>query len=184
MSHDRFVSNAIVELQEANRGPIFGYQHLSIPTIDKAIEKLIPLVPGIEDYVSKAKEVCNRHSNILTLDESAALYLYSMPISFFSCLNDTLRAEKRHALKPWFAFLKLFLTALEKLPSTKETIWRGVCGDVGSIFADNDIHIWWSINSCSMALNIVQPFSGEKGTLFAIDANVWQRYFRIFGNSG
>ncbi len=69
MSHDRFVSNAILDLHEANCGPIFGYQHLSIPTIDKAIEKLIPFVPGIEDYVSKAKEVCNRHSNISTTNK-------------------------------------------------------------------------------------------------------------------
>jgi hypothetical protein len=32
------------------------------------------------------------------------------------------------------------------------------------------VHIWWGVNSCAIALNIVQPFLGEKGTLFAIDA--------------
>jgi hypothetical protein len=170
MAHDRFVNNDLLELQEANRSPIFGYQHLSIPTLDEAIEKIIPLVPDVVNYVSRAKEKCNQQSTILTQDESAAVYLYSMPIPFFSCLNDTLRAENRHALKPWFAYLKLFMAALVKLPSTKKTVWRGVAGDVGSIFVDNDMHIWWSINSCSMALNIVQPFLGEKGTLFAIDA--------------
>jgi hypothetical protein len=92
-----------------------------------------------------------------------------MPTRFFSCLNNALRAENRQALKPWFAFLKLFITALGKLPSMKKTVWRGVNYDDTLSFVDNDIHIWWSINSCSMALNIVQPYLGESGTLFAID---------------
>ena len=103
--------------------------------------------------LSTAKENYNRHSTLLTRDESAAIYLYSMPTSFFSRLNNTLRAENRHALKPWFAFLKLFITALEKLPSTKATIWRGVNYDDTLIFVDNDVHIWWSVNSCSMNPN-------------------------------
>ena len=170
MAHDRFVNSALSELQEANRSPIYGYQHLPVLTLEEAIEKIIPLVPGVVDYVSTAKKKCNRNSTLLTWDESAAIYLYSMPIPFFSCLNEALRAENRHALKPWFAFLKLFITALEKLPSTKETVWRGVSGDVGSIFDDGDVHIWWSVNSCSMDLNVVEQYLGETGTVFAIDA--------------
>ena len=46
-------------------------------------------------YVSKTKAEYNRCSPILTHDASAA-------ISFFSCFNDTLRSEKRHALKKYF----------------------------------------------------------------------------------
>ncbi|CAF1474544.1 unnamed protein product [Adineta steineri] len=93
-----------------------------------------------------------------------------MPVSFFSRLNETLRTGNRHDLKPWFAFLKLFITALEKLPSTKETIWRGVGGDVGSIFTDGDVHIWWSVNSCTMNLKVVEQYLSSTGTVFAIDA--------------
>jgi hypothetical protein len=32
----------------------------------------------------------------------------------------------RDQLKPWFSFLKLFLTALHKLPSPNKTVWHGV----------------------------------------------------------
>ncbi len=92
-----------------------------------------------------------------------------MPTSFFSRLNEALRAENRHALKLWFAFLKLFINALKKLPSTKKTVWRGIEGDVGSIFADGDVHIWWSVNSCSMDLKVVEKYLGKTGTVFAID---------------
>jgi hypothetical protein len=170
MARNRFINNAPLELEEANRSPIFGYQHLPILTLEETIEKIMPFVPGVMKYVSKAKENCNRNSTLLTWNESAAIYLYSMSIPFFFRLNTTLRAENRQALKPWFAYLKLFITALEKLPPTKGTVWRGVNYDDTLTFVDNDAHIWWSINSCSMALNIVQPFLGERGTLFAIDA--------------
>jgi hypothetical protein len=151
MTNNRFV-NTFSELEEANRSPIFGYEDLPLLTLEEAVEKIIPLIPHLMDYVATAKEKYNRHSSLLTRDESAAIYLYSMGTSFFSCLNKTLRAENRGALKPWFAFLKLFIT------------------DDTLTFVDDEIHIWWSVNSCSMALNIVQSFLGGEGTVFAIDA--------------
>jgi hypothetical protein len=39
MSHDRFVNSALSELQEANRNPIYGYQHLPVLTLEEATEK-------------------------------------------------------------------------------------------------------------------------------------------------
>lgn len=169
MAHNRFV-NTIIEFQEVNHSPIDDYQPLPIPTLEEATESIIPLFPDIVEHVTKAKKNCNRISTLLTMDESAAIYLYSMPISFFSRLNEALRAANRHTLKPWFTFLKLFITALEKLPSTMKTVWRGVSGDVGSKFADNDVHIWWNINSCSMDVKVVERLLGVQGTVFAIDA--------------
>jgi hypothetical protein len=168
---NRFVTGGLSELQTANRSPIFGYQHLPIVSLEQAMENIIPIVPEVEEYVFLAKQHCNRTSSILTWDESAAIYLYSMPIPFFTHLNEFLRAENRNALKPWFAFLKLFITALEKLPSCKIIAWRGVVGDVGSAFIDNDMQIWWSVNSCSKALNVVELYLGETGTVFTIDAS-------------
>jgi len=170
MMNNRFVNNTFSELEETNRSPIFGYEDLPLLTLEEAVEKIIPLIPHLMDYVATAKKKYNRHSSLLTRDESAAIYLYTMGPPFFSRLNETLRAENRDALKPWFAFLKLFITALEKLPSMKATIWRGVNYDDTLTFVDDEIHIWWSVNSCSMAANILQPFLGEKGTVFAIDA--------------
>ena len=170
MSTNRFVNNTLSELQEANYSPIFGYENSPVLTLEEAVEKIIPLVSRVMDYVTTAKKKYNRRSPLLTRDESAAVYLYSMTTSFFSSLNETLRAANRDALKPWFAFLKLFMTALEKLPSIRKTVWRGVYGDVGSVFDNNNMDIWWSVNSCTMDLKIVQGFLCEKGTLFAIEA--------------
>jgi hypothetical protein len=128
----RFINNVFSELDEANRSPIYGYQDLPLLPLEQATEKIIPLVPGLANYVAQAKQQCNQNSTILTWDESAAIYLYSMPIPFFSHLNKALRDENRHALKPWFAYLKLFMHALEKLPSVQTDVWRGVLGNTGS----------------------------------------------------
>ncbi|CAF4048637.1 unnamed protein product, partial [Adineta steineri] len=147
MSENRFVNRTLSELQEANRNPIFGYEDTPILTLEEAVEKLIPFVPDALAYVTTAKKKHNRHSDLLMRDESVAIYLYSMPSSFYSSLNKAVRAENRHALKPWSAYLKLFMTALKKLPSIKAVVWRGVYGDVSSVFANNNIDIWWSVNS-------------------------------------
>jgi hypothetical protein len=170
MANNRFVNNTLSELQEANRSPIFGYEDSTLLTLEEAVEKIDPPISHGMDYVATAKKKYNRHSPLLTQDESAAIYLYSMPVPFFSRLKTAFRAENRRELKPWFDFLKLFITALEKLPSTKATIWRGVNYDDTVTYVDNDVHIWWSVNSCSMNPNSVQQFLGESGTLFAIDA--------------
>jgi hypothetical protein len=171
MARDRLVNSAPSEVREANRSPIYGYQHLRLMTLEEATEALIPQVPGVVDYVSTAKNECNRNTTLVTWDESAAIYLYSMPIPFFRLLNEALRAENRHALQPWFGFLKLFITALLRLPSTKKTIWRGVSGDVGTVFDDGDVHTWWSVNSCSPDISVVEHYLDNSSTLFAIDAS-------------
>jgi hypothetical protein len=73
---------------------------------------------------------CQHPTDDLTQQESAAIHLYTMQFdggpSLYEILNQSLRAENRQELKPWFLFLKLFLTALYKLPSQNKTIWRGV----------------------------------------------------------
>ncbi|CAF3423102.1 unnamed protein product [Rotaria sp. Silwood1] len=168
VENNRFVSGDVSELQQVNRSPIYGYQHLPIMTLEQAVKELVPLVSGLPNYVALAKQNCNRNSSLLTWDESAAIYLYSMQTRFFPMLNKALRDEKRHLLKPWFAFLKLFLTALEKLPSFNDTAWRGVSGDIDSDFANNSVKTWWSVNSCSKALDVIEIFVGGKGVIFAI----------------
>ncbi len=162
--------NSIVsELQEANRNPIFGYQDLPVMSLEEAVQSIVPFVPHVMSHAKTAKEHC-RQNTMLTVNESAAIYLYTIPNSVYENLNKTLRAENPHALKPWFAFLKLFITAVGKLPSRPTMVWRGVDGNIGSNFVEDDVHTWWSVNSCSSYLNVAGMFAGEKGTLFYINA--------------
>jgi hypothetical protein len=167
---DRYVNKTVSELHQANHSPIHGYQHVRVMALERAVERLVPVVEDINKYVDDAKRKCNRTSNLLTWDESAAIYLYTMSTPFFACLNDTLRAEQRYALKPWFAFLKLFMHALKKLPSSSLKVWRAVSGDIDSFVVNNNVIIWWSVNSCSTNLSVIQIYLHDRGIVFAIDA--------------
>ncbi|CAF3346678.1 unnamed protein product [Rotaria sp. Silwood2] len=87
-------------------------------------------------------------------------------------LNIALRSENRQEVKIWFPYLKLFDTALNKLPTIKEVVWRGVPIDIGKNFTNNQIVTWWSINSCSSSVKVIENFlgSGNNATLFLIEA--------------
>lgn len=168
MANNRFEYNALPKHQKPTDAPLFDVADLPILTLEEAVEKLIPLVPNIMDDVATAKKKYNRHSSLLTRDESAAIYFYSMSATLIH-LQSALRAEDRHALNPWLDFLKLLLTAFEKLPSTRATVWRKVNFDATQTFVDNDVYTWWTITSCSRDVRVVQILLGESGTLFAIE---------------
>jgi hypothetical protein len=170
MRSNRYVNKTIAELEQVNHSPIDGYQDLPLMRLEEAVERILPMVPRVMDYVGAAKRSCNRNSNILTWDESAAIYLYTMSTPFFACFNDTCRAENRNALKPWFAFLKLLMSGLEKLPSSTAAVWLAVSDDVATFPVKDDMKIWWSVNSSSTTLDVVQRCVGERGTLYAIES--------------
>lgn len=166
----RYIDDCALEFQRANSTPIEGYKDMPCVPLEQAVESLTRLVPSLQTYVSTAKEQCNKNSNLLSLDESAAIYLYTMPTNFFKQLNETLREQDRHLLKPWFSYLRLFLGALEKLPSERATIWRGVGSDVKTMFRTDKEYTWWSVNSCSDKIATVQGYVEQAGTVFSIDA--------------
>jgi hypothetical protein len=84
----------------------------------------------------------------LTPDESASIHLYTMESqpssnSFYGLLNAALRSENRDKLKPYFAYLKLILTALFKMPSIQGTFWRGITGDISHEYPRGKKIVWW-----------------------------------------
>jgi hypothetical protein len=168
---NRFINNNLPKLQEANHKAIIDYEDLPLLTLEEAVEKIIPLIPHVMDYVATAKKKYNWHSPLLTRDESAAIYLYTIPkTEFFSSLNRALRAANRQILQPWLHFLKLLITALKRLPSTKATIWRAVDYDATLDFIEGEVYTYWYISLCSRNLHIAELFLPKSGTLFVIDA--------------
>ncbi|CAF3697278.1 unnamed protein product [Rotaria sp. Silwood1] len=93
---------------------------------------------------------------------------------YFS-LNKCLRDKQREALKPWFLFLKLFLTALTKLPSLSRMVFRGVKMNLTDRYPPGSTFIWWGFSSCTTNVNTLQSkkFFGKTGdrTLFAIECH-------------
>ena len=51
-------------------------------TLEKSVENIEKWVPDVKDCVSTAKLKSKERSTSLTEDETASIYLYSMPVAF------------------------------------------------------------------------------------------------------
>ena len=158
--------------------PIEGYDKEPLVSLEEAIKPLIPIVADVERKAFMVKKDRRSPTDDLSSDESASITLYTMEWQpyekcLYFCLNQSLRDKEREKLKPWFPYLKLFLTALEKLPSTRCTVFRGVKKNLGGDYKINSTLIWWAFSSCTTNVGILQSekFLGKEGdrTLFAID---------------
>lgn len=185
------VADAVNQLKSAHRVcdmvrepdrmllPIEGYEKKTLVSLEEAVIPLIPLVTDVKRKAWIAKLCATNPTDGLTSDESASIILYSMEWpetedSLYCVLNSTLRAEKRNLLKPWFLYLKLISTALNKLPSTEgRTFFRGVKENLSHIYHPGKIMVWWGFSSCTSTIDILEneEFLGKTGTrtLFTIE---------------
>ena len=160
--------------------PIIGYaQEPVLPLID-ACAPLINIVHDIIVYAKIALESTPKEpADGLTRDESASVHLYTMEWhssqeSLYSNLNRTLRKNDREELRPWFKYLKLFLTASVKIPcNPQQTVWRGVKKDTTADFPKGAQIIWWACSSTTTSLDLLEGdlYLGTAGerTLFSIE---------------
>ncbi|CAF4206929.1 unnamed protein product [Adineta steineri] len=102
--------------------PISDYEQEPLLSLEEACQSLENIL-GMELnlYITVAKLNSQEPKDGLTQDESASIYLYTMEWnetenSLYAILNQTLRTADRSKLQPWFKYLKLFFTALFKLP--------------------------------------------------------------------
>ena len=143
--------------------PLRGYENMPLVSLEKAIEPLIPHVSEIEHMVDNALANSALIANSLSIDERASVMLYSMEWSprqnsFYLVLNSVLRPPKREEqLSPWFLFLKLFLTALSKLPSTVgRIVYRGVKMGLRKEYPEGSKIIWWGFSSCTSHIRVLE----------------------------
>jgi len=159
--------------------PIEGYENKPLVSLEDAVLPLVDLVSDIKRKAWIAKSRASNPANGLTSDQSAAIILYTMEWpnaedSVYYILNKNLRAERRNLLKPWFLYLKLVLTALNRLPSTSgRTYYRGVKQNLSNKYSTGKIIIWWGFSSCTSTMDVLnrEEFLGQTGTrtLFAIE---------------
>ena len=163
--------------------PIEGFGRVHVETLSEALRPLLQIVPRIKTYYGVIQDSVTTVSDGLTWDESASIALYTMEWTPFReavyyLLNTNLRDKNRGALKPWFPYLKLLITALQRIPRPegRMEVYRGLCfetlNDKNHYKIDEEI-IWWGFSSCSTDRLIAQKgqFVGEEGlrTLFVIN---------------
>ncbi|CAF0937352.1 unnamed protein product [Adineta steineri] len=161
--------------------PIEGYEEMPIVPLEEAVAPLVSILPKIQNYVYVAKQRCESvPPDDLTQDESASIMLYSMDWKphekcLYFALNAALRIEDREELKPWFSYLKLILTALEKLPSTRCHVFRGVNLDLSNQYTERKKFVWWGFSSCTTSIEVLEnkQFLGktDQRTLFTIECD-------------
>ncbi|CAF3994132.1 unnamed protein product, partial [Rotaria sp. Silwood1] len=158
--------------------PISGYEKMPLVSLEEAVEPLVSMLPAVKIYAYAAKKKCKKPADNLTPDESASIMLYSMgwePLDecLYFALNSALRSTNRAKLKPWFLFLRLFLTALFRLaPIPHLTVFRGVKLDLSRQFEKGETIVWWGFSSCTTSIEVLQSeeFLGKTGarTMFTI----------------
>ncbi|CAF1579343.1 unnamed protein product [Adineta ricciae] len=71
-------------------------------------------------------------------------------------LNTTLRSKDREALKPWYLYLKLFLSALFRLPPLQRTVFRGVKSTMTENYIKDETIVWWAFSSCTTSIGVLK----------------------------
>lgn len=164
----RFISDTLSK-RESTYNPISGYESVPLMSLEDAVRNIAPFIPDVMSYAATAKDECTKNAK-LNINESAAVYLYTMETDFYSTLNKKLRNENHSDLVPWFSYLKLFITALLKLPPCMTTVWRGIRNVDASNFEEGRQHNWWGIYSCTHHVALAQGFTCEDGILFCIES--------------
>ena len=163
-----------VDAKPTRLSPVYGYLSHPLLSLKEALDPIKDQIQGLDEYIRIAKNACHFPSEHgLTRDESAAIYIYTMDWgdhSLFLLLNAALRIEDRSVLKPWFGYLKLFDTALQKLPDHRGNIWRGINADIIDNYRAGMQLTWWSFASCSSSLPVVRQFLGPVSTLVMVEA--------------
>jgi hypothetical protein len=165
----------------ADLDPIVGYAREPLLPLSKACAPLTNILHNLPFYVHMAlDETPEQPPNGLTIDESAAIRLYTIEWerphrSLYSMLNHTLKKDTRENLRPYFKYLKLFVTALAKLPCVPQlTVWRGVAKDSSAEFPPGTPVTWWAFSSCTTQLTVLENnmYLGNTGnrTLFSVEA--------------
>ena len=158
--------------------PIKGFQDKPLLQLAEAIKPVSAFFDDIQDNVYVALHNCRNPADGLSQEESASIHLYTMQFnggpSLYVLLNQSLRAENREQLIPWFTYLKLFLTALHKLPSQSKTVWRGIRDvNLSSKYKTGTEFAWWGVSSCTTNVEVLETnqFLGKTGerTLFSIE---------------
>ena len=152
--------------------PIQGYEKRPLVSLEEAIEPIVPYVPRVKQMAHVAKHKCKKPpADGLTVDESASIMLYSMDWhpreeSLYRVLNAALRSEDRERLVPWFLYLKLILTALDRLPSKHPIVYRGIKRDMTKEYHGGSTAIWWGFSSCTSNIGVLknEQFLGSSGT--------------------
>jgi hypothetical protein len=91
--------------------------------------------------------------------------------------------HRNQTIAPFLPFLKLFLTALGKLPGYNSTkhLWCGVTGNSSSVYTEGKKYWWWRISSCSVDIKTAAEFikTSEEPFKLLLHIHFWSQVVDI-----
>ena len=116
---------------------IRGYEEEPVVSLEEALKPFDGKIEYLAAQINQAKTTCHYPSEHgLTHDESAAIYLNSMQgdnKSVYEHLEEAWEEARkpndRSHMVPWFRYLKLLRSALNKLPDVEGEVWQGTAND-------------------------------------------------------
>lgn len=157
--------------------PLENLKETPLVGLEKAVKPLVETVKNICNIVSNLKRRCSTPKDGLTVDESAAIMLYTYEAdvhedSPYYVLNSSLRSEEPIKIEPWSLYIKLLENGLEKLPDQPGNYYRGIRGHYSDDYKTGRVFTWWAFTSCTSRLDVLEndSFLGKKGmrTLFSL----------------
>ncbi|CAF1298453.1 unnamed protein product [Rotaria magnacalcarata] len=143
-------------------------------TLEEALDPVRSTIANWDENIRNAKLLAKRRSsNILNIDESAAIYLYTMQVnetSFSRILNQALRSDDQSIVNEyWLKYLQLLWQALKKLPSVRGHVFQCATTKIKEKYPKEQIITWWGITSCTQTPDeIVGSLLGKNLTLLNI----------------
>ncbi|CAF4028103.1 unnamed protein product [Rotaria sp. Silwood2] len=130
-------------------------------SLEEATKALKKSVKNLDTMVQRAKYNSVDQSLNLTVDEAAAIRLYTSGSqepdkSISTQLNRALRSQVGNKVNPWLSYIKLFLSALNKVPQIEGTIFRFVKGNISDQYKGKCI--WWGFSSCTRSQEALKNF--------------------------
>jgi len=163
--------------------PLLGIDTQPLVGLAEATRPLRTIIKDIDSYSLAAQDFADdlllegKDPYGLNSDEIAAINLYTQgwippENSLYAILNVRLRDRDREQVKPFFLYLRLFLSALEKLPKLTIPLYRGVKKDLSKDYKQGRKIYWWGFSSCTTSMAVLQSelFLGKTGarTMFCI----------------
>ena len=126
----------------------------------EALEPLTDIVPDLRQYARKM----DRGNGTLNSDEVTAIYLCTIEMrsykqSLFFKLNEALLSENIYLIKPYALFLKLMLSALDKIPSYEGVVYYGRNDDLMEDYKLGQRGIWWTLTEASKIKEVAEAFA-------------------------
>ncbi|CAF5162886.1 unnamed protein product [Rotaria magnacalcarata] len=142
-------------------------------TLEQCFELFVTRIDRLDQIIQTAKQNCNFPSeHNLTRDELAAIFLYTMEFdgtTLYQFISQDFRSQEESTSKLWFPYLKLFYTAVNKLPNAHTNVWRSIPENMTKELNKNDETICWSITSCSSSIDVIKELLQINSRLLKIE---------------